>query len=297
MKTTFLTARFDTDGESIQDRSRCSPWWLYPNLLSLDAPIVAAVWLFAFSRAFESPVDFPVYAVLFLTVWSIYVADRLLDGFRQAKWDLATERHRFVRRHQKRFIGLLLILLSLAAGLTLKALSIDLIVTGLVLCAVVAIYFTAFVRLFPQLKPLRAKEFACGFVFAAGTAIGVDAVRHGVLSHPARFLPPILLFAALCIFNCLIIAARERFTDEANDPAAASTWWTHLDRDLTAFGMALMALSGSAWFIGSQPYLYSACLISAVALTSVHFFQSHFSSAMPRVLADAALLSPLLLLI
>lgn len=297
MKTTVLTAQFEADGDAIQDRSRSLPWWLYANLLSLDAPIVAVVWLFAFSREFQSPVIFPVYAVLFLSVWSIYLADRLLDGFRQVEWGLATERHRFVRRYQKRFMSLLLVTLSVSALLTFKFLAMDLIVTGLVLCAAVFVYFTAFVRLFPQWKPLRAKEFACGFVFAVGTAIGVDAVRHGVGPHPEHYLPVILLFGALCIFNCLVISARERHTDQVNDPAAASIWWIHLDRDLAALGMALMALSGFAWIVSGQADLYSACFISALALTGVHLFRGHFSSAMPRVLADAALLSPLMLLI
>lgn len=297
MKSTFLTASFDNDGGVIAEPSRGHPWWLYANLLSLDAPIVAALWLGAFSRAFDSPVALPVYAVLFLAVWAIYIADRLLDGMRQVNWGLATERHRFVRQHQKRFMALLLVILSLAALFTLKSLPTDLLIAGLILCSVVGLYFTAFVRLFPRLKPLRAKEFACGFVFAVGTTLGVDAVRHGIFIDPARYLPAVFLFAVLCIFNCLIITARERRTDQARDPAAASSWWKHIDRDLAIFGIILIIVSATAWILSQQAYLYPACLVSAIALALVHLFQKFFSASVSRVLADVALLSPLLLLI
>ncbi len=297
MKTTHFTAHFDTEAGAIQDQTRCHPWWLYANLLSLDAPIVAVVWLGAFSQAFDSPVVLSVYVVLFLAVWSIYVADRLLDGLRQKNWSLATGRHRFVRRHQKRFLSLLAVILPLAAVITLESLSVDLILAGLILCLMVVLYFTAFVRLFPQLKPLRAKEFACGLVFAFGTALGVDVVRDGVFIEPGKYLTPILLFAALCIFNCLIIAARERRADLANDPVAASVWWKQLDRDLTVFGVVMLTGCGIAWALSGQNYLYPACLLSALALVSVHFFQDRFPDSLSRVLADAALLCPLLLLI
>ena len=161
----------------------------------------------------------------------------------------------------------------------------------------VVFYFAAFVRLFPKLKPLRAKEFACGFVFAVGTTLGVDAVRQGVFNHPAQVLPAVLLFAALCIFNCLIISARERLTDQVNDPASASSWWTHLDRDLTVFGIMLLMVSGIGWTLSKAPHVYPACFISAAALTLVHFSQSRLSDSMSRVLVDVVLLSPLLLLI
>jgi hypothetical protein len=297
MKPEASTIRFDTGSALGTEEALPSPWWLYPTLCSLDAPVVAVVWLGGFSRAFESPVALSVYAVLFLTVWAIYIADRLVDSLRLKNWQVAAARHRFVRRHQRAFAAVLVMILPLAATLSLVALPLDLLVAGLALCGVVGLYFAAFVRVFPGLKPLRAKEFACGFVFAGGTALGVDGVRRGIFTQPAQVLPAILLFAGLCIFNCLIIAARERHIDQANDPGAASLWWRHLDRDLLVFGVALMAASGFAWMWGDPAYLYPACFISAAALTGVHFFHHRFSVPTTRVLVDAVLLSPLLLLL
>ena len=56
-----------------------TPLWLWMNLLSLDAPLVAIVWQDFLARCYPS-VLFPVGRwVLGLTVWAIYLADRLMD--------------------------------------------------------------------------------------------------------------------------------------------------------------------------------------------------------------------------
>ena len=46
--------------------------WLWPNLLSLDAPVVAVLWQFLFARCFQAPVDALAALLLLLTVWLIY---------------------------------------------------------------------------------------------------------------------------------------------------------------------------------------------------------------------------------
>ena len=57
-----------------------TPWWLWPNLLSLDAPILAVLWQDFLSHRYAVPLRLPGRLALFLTVWAIYVADRLLDS-------------------------------------------------------------------------------------------------------------------------------------------------------------------------------------------------------------------------
>src|SRR5947208_1712495 len=56
------------------------PWWLWPNLLALDAPAVAVTWqLFLAAKA---PVAVPLAAsvVLALVVWGVYLTDRAVDA-------------------------------------------------------------------------------------------------------------------------------------------------------------------------------------------------------------------------
>ena len=73
------------------------PLWLWPNLLSLDAPLVAVAWLGMFAKTWQV-VWFPktIYLLVAGVVWIIYVVDRLLDA-RIHPEDLVSDkpRHRF----------------------------------------------------------------------------------------------------------------------------------------------------------------------------------------------------------
>ena len=62
------------------DRER-APWWLWPNLLSLDAPLVALAWFWMFAKAWgvvSLPVSLPI--TMALAVWAIYAVDRVVDS-------------------------------------------------------------------------------------------------------------------------------------------------------------------------------------------------------------------------
>ena len=90
-------------------------WWLWPNVLSLDAPIVALVWHLAFARTYEVPVGEVEAALLGLAVWAIYVADRLLDTAR-ANDSEETARHAFHARHRRAFLVGILVALVVAGA-------------------------------------------------------------------------------------------------------------------------------------------------------------------------------------
>ncbi len=66
--------------------------WLWPNLISLDAPVVAVLWQMFFARCFGVRIDFTLAALLMLSVWLIYVADRVLDAHRRPS---GIARHQF----------------------------------------------------------------------------------------------------------------------------------------------------------------------------------------------------------
>jgi hypothetical protein len=88
------------------------PLWLWPNLLSLDAPLVAVPWKWFLAYRFSLPLRPAWRIVLGLTVWVIYLLDRLLDVRKSLSVnERAREpaRHRFYRRHS-RFMAALLVL-------------------------------------------------------------------------------------------------------------------------------------------------------------------------------------------
>jgi hypothetical protein len=57
-----------------------APWWLWWNVLSLDAPMVAVAWALVFAKCAGVVVSAAEVAALGLVVWLIYTVDRLLDG-------------------------------------------------------------------------------------------------------------------------------------------------------------------------------------------------------------------------
>src|SRR6478735_4737668 len=93
------------DGPRVVPSAHRKPWWLIPNLLSLDAPLVAVTWLYVFAKTWR--VDYlpwAAYISLGLVVWVIYVTDRLLDASLggSASEKLET-RHEFHRKHRRLF--------------------------------------------------------------------------------------------------------------------------------------------------------------------------------------------------
>lgn len=82
------------------------PWWFWPNVLSLDAPIVAVAWLWIFSADWRVDALNPAFfGVLAGMIWVIYVADRWHDSRRRDPLELG-ERHDFHRRNGRWLLGL-----------------------------------------------------------------------------------------------------------------------------------------------------------------------------------------------
>lgn len=98
------------------------PWWLWPNVLSLDAPVVALLWQAALAKVHQVAVMPGLHLCLFLTVWLIYIVDRVLDGFSMRHSKCVSVRHAFYQRNRWLYVffvipvaGVLLLLLALTA--------------------------------------------------------------------------------------------------------------------------------------------------------------------------------------
>jgi hypothetical protein len=106
---------------------RRTPLWLLPNLLSLDAPLVAVAWLYLFARTWR--VDYlpaVAYVALGLAVWAVYIFDRLLDaGLRGTGSDLLQARHRFHLAHKRAFFVTGMVAALTALVLALVAMPIE----------------------------------------------------------------------------------------------------------------------------------------------------------------------------
>lgn len=263
-----------------------APWWQWPNILSLDAPVIAVVWQEAFARAFMAPVSVSEQAVLFLAVWVIYAADHVVDGIRLGAPSDAAARHRFAYRHRRVLTGLVL-----AAGLGVLVLAAFLPSPlrggGMILGGVVAVYFLWNHLAGERLARRWAKEAAVAGVFALGSAL----VPLLSAPRPAHVLP-VAVFALVCLANCLLISRLERPRDILRGETSLAVGLSPQTRP--ARGIALAAGVLALPLTGFWPALSAALVLSAAGIWSGLLVERRWGPEAAVVWADFVLLSPLL---
>jgi hypothetical protein len=195
--------------------------------------------------------------VLGLTVWGVYLADRALDSRRAH----ATDRHRFAARHFWAFAALAPIALAAAGTLAWLALPVETLTTGAGVAAAVGVYFAA----------VHAGRLPGGKEVVVGTLFGVG------VGLTAAAGPAVVAFAGLCVANCALI----------------SRWESAPDRPAAWLPAAAAAVAGVA--SGFSDARVSLAVAAALLLLGVlHLVRRRLGQAALRVLADAALLTPLL---
>ncbi len=268
-----------------------APWWLWPNILHLDAPVIAVVWQEAFARAFGAALNVPERAVLFLVVWCIYAADRVADGFRLQTTAESAPRHRFARRF--RFPLMAMIALAGLASLGLASiLPVRVLFGGILLGGVAGLYF-----LWNQLAGERwgrrwAKEIVIGFVFAAGCALVPWSERQETAE-----LVPVFGFAAVCVANCLLISRLERDRDLGRGESSLAVRLPPQSRPARRVAAGAFMVAVVFALAGWWPTLHAAIALAAAAIWCGVFVEMQFGPQAAAVWADLALLAPVLLFI
>ena len=80
---------------------RHTPWWLWPHMLSLEAPIVAVLWQAALAHAHGISLTPLMNLGLGLACWVIYLLDRTLDTLAVKNVAELDVRHVFYHRHRR----------------------------------------------------------------------------------------------------------------------------------------------------------------------------------------------------
>lgn len=184
------------------------PWWLWPHVLSLEAPVIAVIWQTMMAHTHRIALMPATTAGLALAVWLIYLTDRLLDGLGGGERP-ADIRHAFYRRHWKWFA----LVVIPAAGATLVWIALFRIPEGLLwqclaLALLIAIYLACF--------PARHHRRIVG-TLGALTGLGVIA---GIFMLPMAIAPKIqfamigLLMMTFGFFHRLDSAASSRIPKE-----------------------------------------------------------------------------------
>jgi hypothetical protein len=266
------------------------------HLLSLDAPTVATVWTLLIARCSGLHLPWVEPAAMFVAVWIIYAADRLLDarlldadrGPASAP-DRLEERHHFHHLHRRAFLyGIAFaafVLITLLHHTDPRALHLYALLATML--GVWMLLIHAGTRGAQRLP----KEIAVGLFFPA--AIFIPTVSRLPFLR-AELLPSALLFAAVCSLNCLLLYGWEHPT--ITEQAHATTRWAA--NHLTALITATLTIACIATVLqhnkpGAAPAL--ACALSVTLLWLLHHLRHRIAALHLRALADFVLLTPLLL--
>ena len=260
------------------------PVWLIPHILSLDAPLVALAWQALLAAHTGLPLRVPGRVVLALTVWLIYVADRLLD-VRALAAAPATARHRFYYEHRSFGLGLLVTIAAVDAAVIVLNLRPEVFRGGLLPSIGVAGYLA----LVHRTRFRIPKELLVAFLFAAGTFV----VASSNAANPVRELGvPAVSFFVLCLANLILIERWE--AAELRSGGESGHWLTRTLCSTHPYWLAILAL---ACAVRADLPWYRSVAISAAAMLALMAFGTRLQLDTRRAVADIALFSPILFLL
>jgi hypothetical protein len=255
------------------------------HLASFDAPTVAVVWTFGFAWVCNARLSIWLPAVLALSAWSFYIADRLLDA-RNANTPLRA-RHHFHWKHRRIFAPLAAVAAIVAIVLVLHSMPFAARERNSVLAAAALAYFTSVHSPWRVAAPKFRfpKELLVGTLFTLACAA---PTLNRIAGHRLTLLPAILIFATLAWLNC----------------HAIESWESDSRRRLAVLGPAIgLAVAASlASFTLSRHDSRQAALLAAAALSAIFLAlldrrRQRLSPITLRASADLVLLTPLLVLV
>ncbi|MGC6426826.1 MAG: hypothetical protein ACON5H_07515 [Akkermansiaceae bacterium] len=265
-----------------------APWWLWPNLLSLDAPVVALAWYWMFAKAWGLVFLPPELAVtLVLSVWAIYALDRIVDSRKSSPRPALARRHHFHQRYRWYFLMVIAGSVSWSIWALLFHLSQMVLLYGAFVLFLVLCYFAiTFFQKGDQHTGL-SKNCIAGMTFAYGVAAGAHAYSPIFSFSQMVFSWEVLLFGGLCVINMTAIDFWELDGEDGEDAMAV-------------IGTATLLLACVAMYRSmhsdafNRPFFY-AVLVGAAGLYLLNKFRNHFDQEERRLWVDIALLLPVIL--
>jgi hypothetical protein len=277
-----------------------APWWLWPNLLSIDAPLVALAWAWMFSKAW-GVVSLPseLWFTLGIAVWIVYALDRILDARRSEDGGGLERRHRFHQRYEKFF----LVGIALGAGWCLYTVLFTLAQTvlqyGLFVMLCAGLYFYLSVKRRRSDRAGLGKNLVAGLTFAYGASAGVHAYSPVLPFGDMVFSSEVLLFAALCVVNMTAIDFWHLEGEEDEDASAVLNLGTLLIGGVAMF-LYMSTLQRESLFFNEDYYHEQAfykpfavgLLVGAASFFLLNQARRRIESEAYRVLVDVAVAAP-----
>jgi hypothetical protein len=271
-------------------------WWQWPTILALDAPAVALTWQSMLARV--AGVTLRPYHVVLLgvSVWLAYTADRWIEGWRLSMNTVRTQRHYFFLRWRWPAFGIWIVTLAGGVNLALNRFNSRDWVASLGMLVPTMLYLLSH-QLFHRDHPLRVpKEICVAAIVALGSALYPATL---VTDRLHLLAAPTALFMLLCMANCLLISQWERDVDLSHGQTSLALQYS---RARTAagglpYGIFLLGVGMAVWSGGATRTAAWGGAASAALLATLNFVQPRIGRERARLLADGALLTPLLALV
>lgn len=251
-------------------------WWQWPNLLALDTACIVMLWAGLFAHLSQRSLSISQYAILGLSTWVAYQADRLLDVRSKPKTKLLTRRHQFAQQHMRTLWPWLLAATLLNLAIAGSQLSYSELQKGTWLLGAVLAY-TYLIQ--QRKKKYGLKEASIAGIISASVILFVPTFSNwGTLS----------LFTWLCFLNCALITKKEAAIDRALTIETIAP-------QLSRLRLWLLTLIPIGLLTRIENEIQCSLIVSFLLLASLYWQQKRLHPELYRVLADSALLlGPLL---
>lgn len=243
--------------------------WHWPNILAIDAALIAILWQQGLASFLDIEISWAASGVLGLSVWLTYVADRLYDVRSRKQELLFSLRHKFAKQYYqtlwRAWFVLLAINLLLASQLTAIQLK-----NGSLLLILCLFYTILNQKLSRHFFP---KEICVALIYASGVVIFMP------IAYPLGFFGA---FALMCLFNCLMVGAREKVIDAKMRIYSFASL-------VTGGWLTTLALLGAGLAVWRGGELWLGLALSLGLLGLLHGLGNRIGIETFRVLADASL--------
>jgi hypothetical protein len=265
-------------------------WYQWPTILSLDAPLVSVLWQAALARVAGVHLRATHVIVLAATVWLAYAADRWIEGWHVHWRNIRTQRHHFYQRWRWPVAAVWCLIFAADVVIAFTHLSWAEIATGAVLMAPVLLYLLSH-QLVHRHRPGRLpKELCVAALLTGGVCVFLwPSARLEALASSAS------LFALLCFTNCALISTWEREVDLSHGQTSLATdtdehRWAFWQLPWLVAALSLLAYAAAS---GALCDVAACAFASAVLLAAVDRLEHRAGWKAARVLADVALLTPI----
>lgn len=261
-------------------------WWHIANLLGLDAPIIAVMWLFLFARTWRIIYHpWEAYLALALMAWTIRIAGLLVESaMKEGGGRFSVSQGVWLKR---------LAILSgvVSMGLTVRYFPLSvyqfLLVGGLLVLG----YFA--VSLFSEREdgePAYSKHVLGGMGFAFGVALTAQVYLPNTGVKELFFSREFICFAVLCV---LASSAAEMWgrAGSSGDQEMNAMDEISLSLPLTLLGAASLVFAVQDEAMLARPFYY-AVLTGAALLQVLNRARGRFSITTLKALVGVSLLIP-----